>query len=92
LGDAATIEVLDDGPGFSPDARAHLFEPFYSTRPQGTGLGLSYVRKIALAQGGSVEVEDAPGGGALVRVSLPLAHSDAASATAGPTRSETPKP
>ncbi len=91
LGDAATIEVLDDGPGFSPDARAHLFEPFYSTRPQGTGLGLSYVRKIALAQGGSVEVEDAPGGGALVRVSLPLAHSDAASATAGPTLSETPK-
>jgi len=78
LGDAATVEVLDDGPGFSPDARAHLFEPFYSTRPQGTGLGLSYVRKIVTAQGGAVDVEDAPGGGALVRVSLPLANSEAA--------------
>ncbi len=73
LGDAASIEVVDDGPGFSPDAKAHLYEPFYSTRPQGTGLGLSYVRKLIQAQGGGVEVEDAPGGGALVRLRVPLA-------------------
>ncbi len=73
LGDAASIEVVDDGPGFSADAKAHLYEPFYSTRPQGTGLGLSYVRKLIQAQGGGVEVEDAPGGGALVRLCVPLA-------------------
>ena len=73
LGDQAVLEVHDDGPGFSPEARAHLFEPFFSSKPQGTGLGLSYVRTIIEAQGGTIAVEDASGSGAIVRLTLPLA-------------------
>ena len=72
LGDEATLEVVDDGPGFSAEAREHLFEPFFTTKAQGTGLGLSYVRKLLEAQGGRVEIEAAPGGGALIRMRLPL--------------------
>ena len=73
LGVEAIIEVVDDGPGFTADAQAHLFEPFFTTKPQGTGLGLSYVRKLVEAQSGRIAVESAPGGGALLRLSLPLA-------------------
>jgi two-component system NtrC family sensor kinase len=76
LGDEATLEVVDDGPGFTADARAHLFEPFFTTKTQGTGLGLSYVRKLLEAQGGRVEIDDAPGGGALVRMHLPLTSAE----------------
>lgn len=78
LGEQATLEVTDDGPGMTPDALAHLFEPFYSTKPQGTGLGLSMVRKIAQAQEGEVAVESAPGRGTTVRLVLPLAAEEAA--------------
>jgi signal transduction histidine kinase len=73
LGDEATLEIIDDGPGFTEEARTHLFEPFFTTKAQGTGLGLSYVRKLLEAQGGRVEVDaGGPGGGALVRMRLPL--------------------
>ncbi len=72
LGGHATLEVTDDGPGLADDARARLFEPFFSTKPQGTGLGLPMVRKIVLAQRGSVEVESALGRGATFRLVLPL--------------------
>jgi signal transduction histidine kinase len=77
LGGEATLEVVDDGPGFTAEAQAHLFEPFFTTKPQGTGLGLSYVRKLVEAQGGRVEVEAAPTGGALIRLRLPLAEESA---------------
>ena len=73
LGDHATIEVIDDGPGMSSAALEHLFEPFFSTKPQGTGLGLSLVRNIIEAQRGEVTVDSAPGRGTTVRISLPLA-------------------
>jgi two-component system sensor histidine kinase HydH len=48
------VEVADTGPGLSPEARAHLFEPFYTTRPEGTGLGLAIAREIALAHRGTL--------------------------------------
>ena len=49
--------VTDDGPGIAPDVAPHLFEPFFTTRPQGTGLGLAVVRAVARAHGGDVNVE-----------------------------------
>lgn len=73
LGDCATLAVIDDGPGVPPDVRDRLFEPFFSTKPQGTGLGLAMVRKIIEAQDGRVTIEDTPGGGTTVRFDLPLA-------------------
>lgn len=73
LGSHATVEVTDDGPGMSPEAMEHLFEPFFSTKEQGTGLGLSLVRQIVESQGGTVTVRSEPGRGTTVRLELPLA-------------------
>ena len=87
-GDAVVVEVADTGPGIDPETRAHVFEPFYTTKANGTGLGLAIVRQAAEAHGGSVEVESAPGAGATFRVRLPGApegasEREAASATGG---------
>src|SRR6266545_3350194 len=72
-GDAVVVEVADTGPGIDPETRAHVFEPFYTTKANGTGLGLAIVRQAAEAHGGSVEVESALGAGATFRVRLPAA-------------------
>ena len=73
LGEHATVEVIDDGPGMSDEALERLYEPFFSTKPQGTGLGLSLVKRIVEIQGGRVDVESAPARGTTVRLVLPLA-------------------
>lgn len=73
LGEHATVEVSDDGPGMSEEAMEHLYEPFFSTKPQGTGLGLSLVKRIVEVQCGRIDVESAPGRGTTVRLVLPLA-------------------
>ncbi|MBU1429947.1 HAMP domain-containing protein [Myxococcota bacterium] len=77
LGDAASVEIRDDGPGMSAEAMRHLFEPFFTTKAQGTGLGLSMVREIVQAQEGEVEVYSPPGEGTVVRLRLPLAEMEA---------------
>jgi two-component system, NtrC family, sensor kinase len=60
-----SIEVSDSGPGVPPEARTHIFEPFFSTRGmQGTGLGLSIVREIMRQHGGSVTMVSETGCGA----------------------------
>lgn len=67
------MDVLDDGPGIPAELRAHVFEPFQTLRPRGTGagLGLHLVGEIVRRHRGTVKVEDAPGGGARFRVALP---------------------
>jgi signal transduction histidine kinase len=74
----ARIVVDDTGPGLPPADRGKLFRPFFSTKPGGTGLGLSMVAKIADGCGGSVAAGDAPGGGARFTVVLPRAPGSAA--------------
>jgi len=66
----AAIEVIDSGPGFA-DPRV-AFRPFYSTKPEGTGLGLSIVHDLVRAHRGEVCAINSEGGGACVRVRLPL--------------------
>ena len=70
-GDGVAVEFRDTGPGIPPDALSHVFEPFFTTKANGTGLGLAIVRQAAETHGGMVEVESAPGQGALFRVRLP---------------------
>jgi nitrogen fixation/metabolism regulation signal transduction histidine kinase len=72
-GDAAALVVDDDGPGVPESSRAHVFDPYFTTRQEGTGLGLAIVRKIALDHGGDVAVEGRAGGGARFVVMLPTA-------------------
>jgi signal transduction histidine kinase len=65
------LEVADSGPGIPPGVRDRLFEPFFTTRPRGTGLGLAVSRGLARAHGGDVTVAVAPGGGACFTLTLP---------------------
>lgn len=68
----AHITVTDGGPGFPGGDGEKAFEPFYTTRPRGMGLGLSIARKFLELHGGAVTAANAPGGGARVTLSLPI--------------------
>jgi two-component system sensor histidine kinase HydH len=68
----SAIEIEDSGPGFSPDVLARAFTPFCSTKADGTGLGLAISKRIIEEHGGTISVENATRGGALVRIRLPL--------------------
>ena len=65
------IAVADSGPGIAEDIRARLFTAFTTTKPNGTGLGLSTSRSIAEAHGGRLTVAARPGGGTVFRLVLP---------------------
>jgi len=66
------IEVRDTGPGIDPAKRLAIFEPFFTTKADGSGLGLWIVQQIAMAHGGTVAAANAPGGGAIITLRLPL--------------------
>lgn len=70
-GDSARLAVLDDGPGVPPSETERIFEAFYSTSEQGTGLGLAVAERIVLAHEGRIRVERAEGRGARFCVDLP---------------------
>jgi signal transduction histidine kinase len=77
-GEQAVLEVADDGPGIPEADRARVFDRFVrldagrARAVGGAGLGLAIVSEVVTAHGGRVEVLDNPGGGALVRVTLPM--------------------
>ena len=66
------LEFWDNGPGISPALRSRVFEPFFSTRPAGTGLGLAVVKTVTEAHGGAVEVSSRPEAGTTVGLRIPV--------------------
>lgn len=73
---ALQLDTIDNGPGISAEDRAKLGQAYErgsgGARAEGTGLGLSLVRALAGLHGGTLSFHDAPGGGALVRITLPV--------------------
>ena len=63
--------MADTGPGVAPADRGRLFEPFFTTRPDGTGLGLALCREIVGQHGGRIELADGIAAGAAFRITLP---------------------
>jgi two-component system sensor kinase FixL len=74
--DMIEMSVSDTGPGVSAEVRAQLFQPFFTTKRQGMGVGLSISRTIIEAHGGEIRAEDNPGGGALFRFTLPAVSNE----------------
>lgn len=72
LGDWLEIRIADSGPGIDPEKESQLFEPFYSTKPNGLGLGLTFASKIIESHGGTLHLNKNPQGGAVAVVSIPL--------------------
>jgi len=74
--DAVCIKVIDTGIGISAEDIEHLFEPFFTRKEKGTGLGLANVKRILEEHGGTVEIESTPDEGTTVSMWLPLRFSE----------------
>lgn len=74
---ACAVVVADNGPGMQPDVLKRVFEPLFTTREDGTGLGCAMAYGVALEHGGILQVESEPGQGATFRFLLPGAPADA---------------
>jgi signal transduction histidine kinase len=69
---SVVITIADDGAGMTAEVRRQVFEPLFTTRPDGTGLGLTIAQRIASAHGGDLTLESAPNSGTVVTVQLPV--------------------
>jgi two-component system, NtrC family, sensor kinase len=76
-GSMAVVEVSDNGRGIAPDHLPNIFRPFYTTKGDGTGLGLSLARRIVEDHHGRIDVSSALGRGTTFAVVLPLQRSEA---------------
>jgi two-component system NtrC family sensor kinase len=81
--DAVSVTVHDDGPGIAPEHAPRLFQPYFTTKKYGTGLGLFVTRKLLADHGGTVECTSAPGRGTAFRVCLSVEVGGAEPARAG---------
>ena len=77
-GTRARLEVRDSGPGIPKEERERVFEMFYTTRPQGTGLGLFLARTAVEKSGGTLVAADPEGPGARLRMEFPAAEKEQA--------------
>ncbi|MFG0259084.1 MAG: ATP-binding protein, partial [Phycisphaerales bacterium JB041] len=67
----AVLHVIDTGPGIDDAAAARIFDPYFTTKSGGTGLGLPTARRIIEAHGGRIELHSEPGRGTDLRLTLP---------------------
>src|SRR6185295_3009916 len=70
-GHGVTISIIDTGPGIEPDHLAHVFDPYFTTKRGGTGLGLPIAKNIIEGLGGTITIDSTPGAGTEIRVDLP---------------------
>jgi len=70
-GDGVSVEVRDSGAGMDRETLAQIFQPFFTTKAKGMGLGLSISRTIVEAHGGTLSAQSAPGLGSTFRIELP---------------------
>jgi signal transduction histidine kinase len=75
--DGVLVAVRDSGPGLAPAALEHIFEAFYTTKPDGMGMGLSICRSIVEAHGGRLSASGNEGPGATFQFVMPLHQEDA---------------
>jgi signal transduction histidine kinase len=80
-GKTAVVQVIDNGRGIAPDHLPNIFRPFYTTKGDGTGLGLSLARRIVEDHQGRIDVSSTLGKGTTFSVVLPLRRTDASNAT-----------
>ena len=71
--DKVLIEIIDTGPGIRPEEQEKIFDPYYTTRPGGTGLGLPMCRRIIEEHDGHLELHSEPGKGTRFVIELPVA-------------------
>jgi signal transduction histidine kinase len=69
---AVSVDVVDSGPGIPPEQRERIFQAFISHDVDGTGLGLPIARELAVALGGRIDLDSAPGAGSRFRLVLPI--------------------
>lgn len=74
-GDFIQVDVADSGCGIPADCLGRIFDPFYTTKEAGVGLGLSVSHGIIREHGGTIQVESEPGQGSIFHIRLPLADS-----------------
>jgi signal transduction histidine kinase len=72
IGDAVFVRFRDQGPGIPLENREKIFDPLFTTRAEGTGLGLAMSNKAVTAHGGKLSVRDAPGRGTEFVIRLPV--------------------
>ena len=90
-GARVVVEVADDGPGIPEEIARRVFEPFFTTKPGGTGLGLAISRSIVEDGGGEIGVLARPGGGTIMRISLPTWSGEGMPAAAPPEPVRSPR-
>jgi signal transduction histidine kinase len=71
------IAVNDNGPGMPADVRERIFEPYFTTKSSGSGIGLAFTRRAMELHGGTISVKSSPGAGATMVLSFPVNRSDA---------------
>lgn len=72
---AILLQVCDNGPGIPQEKLASIFDPYFTTKAEGSGLGLWIAQQIATAHGGSIQAKNGPNGGAVFALALPLNRS-----------------
>jgi two-component system, cell cycle sensor histidine kinase and response regulator CckA len=78
-GDYVQLQISDSGPGMTPEVQARIFDPFFSTKRNGRGLGLPVVQGVVRTHGGTIDVQSTPGQGTTFQILLPCENGTASS-------------